>query len=99
VAAEIVPARKRKRKEEDIVARLRRAEEALSKAGLKIADNDEYADVGDTSESGDTVLMETGKRKVTVHKERSIEDGKLIVKRGQSRYFETQVIPALVSIS
>jgi hypothetical protein len=99
MAAEIAPARKRKRKTEDIVARLRRAEEALNKAGLKIADGDEYAGVGDASESGGTVLMETGKRKVTVDSERRIEDGKLIVERGQSRYFETQVIPALVIIS
>ena len=101
MAAEIVPVKRRKRTEEDIAARLKRAEDALNKAGLKIAGDDEcvYADVGDGSESVGTILMETGKRKVTLDRERRIEDGKLIVERGQSRYFETQVIPALVSIS
>jgi hypothetical protein len=99
VAAEIVPARKRKRKEEDIMARLRRAEDALSKAGLKIEDDDEYADARGGSESGGTILVEIGKRQVTVDRECRIEDGKLIVERGQSQYCETQVTPALVLIS
>jgi hypothetical protein len=88
VAAEVVPTRRRKRKQGEIEARLRRAEEALSKAGLKIEDDDEYVDVGDGSESGATVLTENEKGRAAKDRDRTVEDGKLIVERGQSRYIE-----------
>lgn len=41
VAAEVVPARRKKRKQEDLAERLKRAEDVISKAGLKIDNDDE----------------------------------------------------------
>ena len=70
------------------MARLRRAEEALSKAGLKIEDDDGDVDLGHGSEDITTTTLEIGKEKIVVDSHRTIEDGKLIVDRGQSRYME-----------
>ena len=82
MAAEIPPAKRRKRKQEDLAARLRLAEETLSKAGLKIEDdNDEYGEGGEhsTENTAEKPYVEGGSK---------LGDGKLIVERGQSRLIE-----------
>ena len=88
MAAEITPAKRRKRKQEDIAARLKRAEETLSKAGLKIEDEDEMFDAGDGDERDATVSMDSEIFKPYLDKPRTIDDGKLIVEKGQTRYIE-----------
>jgi hypothetical protein len=90
IAAEFAPSKGRKRKQEDISQRLKRAEEALNKAGLKIDDDDnEYVDVGNGSESGSASLMETGIGHTAKERDGTIADGKLIVDKGWSRYIES----------
>lgn len=88
VAVEAVP--RKKRTQADLATRLRRAEEALSKAGLKIEDDDDYSNIttADAKEKNETVLMDPKKGASTMREYHTIEDGKLIVEKGQSRYIE-----------
>ncbi len=85
-------ARRRKRKAEDLIARLRRCEEIIAKNGLKVEDEDGIVDIREAPEG---VSVERGRERqshyveVAMNKRESKDEGgKLIVQGGQSRYIE-----------
>lgn len=82
-APEIVPARRRKRKQEDTAAKLKRYEEIISKAGLKAEEEEEEAESEEvwTERTMSLGVSDEGGT-------RDVEWGKLIVEKGQSRYIE-----------
>jgi hypothetical protein len=90
VEAEFALSKRIRRKKGDLAQRLKRAEEVLKKAGLKIEDDDnEYVDVGHESESGSTSLRETGTGSIAEERDNTITDGRLILEKGHSRYIES----------
>ncbi|TVY76135.1 Aurofusarin cluster transcription factor aurR2 [Lachnellula suecica] len=88
VESDIVPAGRKKRRQVDLVARLSRAEEALRKAGLKIEDGDECYGVAEETDS--SRAAQNGNQNA-VGRGRTIEGGRLVIERGESRYVETSI--------
>lgn len=78
-----MPARRRKRKQEDTAAKLKRYEEIISKAGLKAEEEEEEAESEEvwTERTMSLGVSDEGGT-------RDVEWGKLIVEKGQSRYIE-----------
>lgn len=88
-----IQARNKKRKQVDLVARLKRAEEALSKAGLRVDYDDESSNAAEgryfksDHAPKHSPQAKTGGVDVDIVST-VVSDGKLIVERGGSRYIE-----------